>query len=320
MAADSFSCKFILVWNAVSSTKERGAAPRDDDRISNHQYTGIRQSDFFSLIDKHTILTIMNISRIHSVFFSATFMTKGIVQRIVGHMHADHIQHDITDGTLSSALSLGSDELLVVGVPSYSGRVPARAANLIAQIKGDGSPAIIVCSYGNRDYEDTLIELEDILTANGFRIISAAAFIARHSVFGNVASDRPDADDLHIVDDFGRKSWQIVSDITDTASQPAVKIRGNRPYRSVNRAPLYPTGDDTCIDCKKCAEECPAQAIAPDNPTMTDESRCISCGRCIVLCPVGSRNYHYPFFQAKSLEFAAANAARKEPELFFPSI
>lgn len=259
----------------------------------------------------------MKINKIHSVFFSATFMTKGIVQSIVMQLHAENVRHDITDGFLPPGLRLESDELLVVGVPSYSGRVPAQASRLISQIKGDGSPAIIVCSYGNRDYEDTLVELEDLLEANGFRIVSAAAFIARHSVFGNVASDRPDADDKRIIDDFGRKSWQILSGITDATAIPDMKIKGNRPYRDIQQVPLYPTGDDTCTDCKKCAEECPTRAIMPESPTKTDESKCISCGRCIILCPVGSRNYHYPFFEKKSLEFETANSERKEPELFY---
>ena len=259
----------------------------------------------------------MEIHKVHSVFFSATFTTKAIVQSVVKQLHADNIQHDITSSVLIPDLRLGRDELLVVGVPSYSGRVPIQASQQLLRVKGDGSPAIIVCSYGNRDYEDTLVELKDLLTANGFRIVSAAAFIARHSVFGNVASERPDMEDNRIVDDFGCKSWRILSDIRDTSTMPDIKIRGNRPYREILQVPLYPTGDASCISCKKCVEGCPTRAIALESPIKTDESRCISCGRCIVLCPVGSRNYHYPFFEKKSLEFAAANSERKEPELFY---
>ena len=36
-----------------------------------------------------------------------------------------------------------------------------RASQQLLRVKGDGSPAIIVCSYGNRDYEDMLVELKD---------------------------------------------------------------------------------------------------------------------------------------------------------------
>ena len=122
----------------------------------------------------------MEIHKVHSVFFSAKFTTKAIAQSVVKQLQADNIQHDITSSVLIPGLKLGRDELLVVGVPSYSGRVPAQASQQLLRVKGDGSPAIIVCFYGNGDYEDTLVELKDLQTANGFRIVSAAAFIARH--------------------------------------------------------------------------------------------------------------------------------------------
>lgn len=165
----------------------------------------------------------MEIHKVHSVFFSAAFTTKAIVQGVVKQLHADNIQHDITSSVLIPDLRLGRDELLVVGVPSYSGRVPIQASQQLLRVKGDVSPAMIVCSYGNRDYEDTLVELKDLLTANGFRIVSAAAFIARHSIFRNVASERPDTEDNRIVDDFGCKSWRILSDIRDTSTMPDIK-------------------------------------------------------------------------------------------------
>lgn len=195
-----------------------------------------------------------------------------------------------------------------------------RASQQLLRVKGDGSPAIIVCSYGNRDYEDMLVELKDLLTANGFRIVSAAAFIARHSVFRNVASERPDMEDNRIVDDFGCKSWQLLSGITDTSAIPDINIRGSRLYRDILQVPLYPTGDDTCIDCKKCVEECPTHAIASENPIKTDESQCISCGRYIALCPVGSRNYHYPFFGKRVWSLQAQIQREKNLNFFMLSI
>lgn len=38
-----------------------------------------------------------------------------------------------------------------------------------------GTPAIAVCVYGNRDYDDALIELKDAIEANGFKTVAAAA-------------------------------------------------------------------------------------------------------------------------------------------------
>lgn len=49
--------------------------------------------------------------------------------------------------------------------------------------------------YGNREWEDTLTELQDTLERLGFRCISAVAAVAEHSIFRQFASGRPDAND-----------------------------------------------------------------------------------------------------------------------------
>lgn len=65
----------------------------------------------------------MEISKVYSVFFSATFSTRKIISEIVKQLGYDSIEYDITDNAPEETLQLGSDELLVVGVPVYSGRV-----------------------------------------------------------------------------------------------------------------------------------------------------------------------------------------------------
>ena len=71
------------------------------------------------------------------------------------------------------------------------------AVDAFEKIKGDKTPAVLVCVYGNRNYDDALLELKDISEANGFVPIAAGAFIARHSIFSDVAVGRPDKEDLH---------------------------------------------------------------------------------------------------------------------------
>lgn len=66
---------------------------------------------------------------------------------------------------------------------------------LLAHLKGHGNPAIAVAVYGNRDYDDALVELQDLLEENGFCVIAGAAFVAQHSIFTKVAAGRPDEDD-----------------------------------------------------------------------------------------------------------------------------
>lgn len=44
---------------------------------------------------------------------------------------------------------------------------------------------------------------------------------------------------------------------------------------------------DACIKCGACAETCPVEAIADENPIyVIDAEVCIDCGACAEVCPV----------------------------------
>ena len=68
-------------------------------------------------------------------------------------------------------------ELCVIAVPVYGGRVAATALQRLQRLKGNGSSAILVVVYGNRDYEDALLELRDTTVQLGFVPLTAGAFI-----------------------------------------------------------------------------------------------------------------------------------------------
>lgn len=44
-----------------------------------------------------------------------------------------------------------------------------------------------------------------------------------------------------------------------------------------------------CVQCGKCAKECPAQAITqnPKGVYMVDRKSCTGCGKCVEVCPFG---------------------------------
>lgn len=132
----------------------------------------------------------MNMKNIHLAYFSATFSTKRIVREIASQFQKPVIEYDITSDVLKDDVSLGSDgDLLIVGVPSYAGRVPEMAVRSLRRFLGNNTPAIIVSVYGNRAYDDTLIELKDLMESHGFKLLSAAAVIAQHSIFPKIAED-----------------------------------------------------------------------------------------------------------------------------------
>ena len=57
-------------------------------------------------------------------------------------------------------------------------------------------------SYGNRAFEDALLEEQDICQAHGFHGIAAGAWIAPHTFSGRIGAGRPDGADLEKVREF----------------------------------------------------------------------------------------------------------------------
>ncbi len=100
---------------------------------------------------------------------------------------------------------------MVFGTPTYAGRVPNVLLKYLATVKGNGAAAMPVVTFGNRAFDDSLIELRDILRDNGFRPFAAAAFVGEHSFSTTLAAGRPDADDLRLrrsLQSRRRRAWR----------------------------------------------------------------------------------------------------------------
>ena len=114
------------------------------------------------------------------------------------------LERDLLGRPLTEEWTLPAGEPVLVSMPVYAGRIPSICREmLLAHLKGHGNPAIAVAVYGNRDYDDALVELQDLLEENGFCVIAGAAFVAQHSIFTKVAAGRPDEDDRRRMAEFG---------------------------------------------------------------------------------------------------------------------
>ena len=263
----------------------------------------------------------MKIDTLHLVWFSATTTTKRIAAIIAEQFTAESVtKHDITKSTLNDDIHIGSNDLLIVGMPVYAGRIPAIAINALNKFKGNKTPAVITCVYGNREYDDALIELKDILQANNFVIISAGAFIAQHSIFPTVGTSRPDGKDKEMIATFGEKSAALVSSLDNTANLPDIYVKGNRPYKKPGKVPLTPKAGKSCNKCGTCVKLCPADAIPSFNPRITLGSKCNSCARCIAVCPQQARHFGGFIYKFAGKKFTKDNSARKEPETMYIEI
>ena len=143
--------------------------------------------------------------KIHAMYWSATGTTEKIVCAIAQAI-AGQEKIAIHDFTLPQAreqgIAFAPDDAVIFGTPVYAGRVPNVLLKYLAAVRGNGALAVPVVLFGNRDYDDALIELRDILEANGFHTIAGAAFVGEHAFSRTLAVGRPDAQDMQIARDF----------------------------------------------------------------------------------------------------------------------
>lgn len=252
--------------------------------------------------------------KVYEVCFSPTGGTKKAADMLAEKISGEHICIDLTDiNTEFGSVSLSGEDIAVIAVPSYGGRVPQVAAERISEIKGNGAKAVIVCVYGNRAYEDTLTELEDCAEEAGFNIIAAVAAIAEHSIARKYASGRPDEEDCAQLEKFAERiSEKIVSGGT---SKP--QIPGNRPYKKRGGKGMVPKASSKkCVKCGVCAEKCPVAAIDRTDPLKTDSDKCISCMRCVSVCPHSARSVNSVMLAAVNAALKPVCSERKDCELY----
>lgn len=251
--------------------------------------------------------------KLYSIVFSPTGGTQKVATVLTDALEGEVARVDLTDGKQNfPAVQLTQEDVAVISVPSYGGRVPAVAVERLTKLNGQGARAILVCVYGNRAYEDTLVELEDAAKQAGFRVIAAVAAIAEHSIARQFAVGRPDAQDAKQLSDFARQIQAKLS--AGDSTEPS--IPGNRPYKKAGGTGMVPKPTKECTSCDVCAAECPVQAIDKKNPKKVDEKACISCMRCISVCPHSARKVSPVMLSAASLMLKKVCSERKDCELF----
>ena len=173
-------------------------------------------------------------------YFSPTGGTKKVSSIFAAALGRDVVWHNL--GSKQTISGKPQGELTVVAAPVFGGRIPSVVREKIKMLDGKGKRAVTIAVYGNRAYDDTLIEMKDIVEAHGFKLVSAASAIAQHSIFPRVAEGRPDAEDIEKLHSFAAKSCDILSQISKMSAVSRLMVNGNRPYRDTKPIPLYPEG------------------------------------------------------------------------------
>jgi ferredoxin/flavodoxin len=267
---------------------------------------------------------LVRIQAVRLVYFSPTRTAKAILESIADGIGIDVAEHiDVTRPVADRTdfKEMKEDELLVIGTPVYAGRIPEAAVQRFQGMKSSGNPAVIVVLYGNREYEDALLELSDLATAAGFAPVAGGAFIGEHSFSSEstpLANGRPDASDIRCAREFGVSINQLLQSVYSLKNIRSLRLLGNRPFRE--RAILPKTSpvteNDRCTACGTCAAACPTDSISIDTTSSTNVETCLLCCACVKVCPENARALKDPNI-GKIIEWLhATTAKRKEPQVF----
>ncbi len=220
---------------------------------------------------------------VFEIVFSPTGGTQKVSGLVAGALGKNTVTVDLTDSGLDfNAVSMTEDDVAVISVPAYAGRIPAVVADRLGMVRGNGARAVLVCVYGNRAFEDTLVELEDV---------------AKHAAQ---------------LAEFAQQIQQKL--LAEDASEPS--IPGNRPYKQAGGRRMAPEATEDCVSCGACAAACPVCAIDKGDPKRAAGEACISCMRCIAVCPRGARKVDPNKLSAVSQMLSKVYVVRKECELF----
>ena len=242
----------------------------------------------------------MVISKVVLIYFSPTGGTLRAARMMAGEFRAPVEEIDLTGQHAPRARELGRDELALVAVPCYGGRVPELAAQRLTHFLGRETPALPLVTFGGRAVDDALRELGGILTGIGFVPVAGVAAVAEHSLARQFAAGRPDDADRAELRAFAMKVRAKLGGLRN-APEGEVQLGGDEPYRKAGRVPVRPEAGRECVGCGACARACPAGAIAPERPRHAAPRACMSCMRCVKACPHGVRAL--PAFARRLISF-----------------
>lgn len=243
---------------------------------------------------------------IQAAYFSPTGTTKTVVSHLA-HELQRLIKQDIrmTDFTLpqarQSALHFPAGDLVILGLPVYAGRLPNLLLPYLKAMTAQAALAVPIVLYGNRHYDNGLIELGEVMSRAGMSVIAGGAFVGEHSFSTRLAAGRPDLTDLAVADQLAEAIAQKLA----ARQLSAIELPGDKDYaeyyqpkhqtgRVIDIRKVKPVTDLTkCIQCQVCYRVCPLGSIDSDDITQTP-GICMKCGACIKRCPTAARAFTDP--------------------------
>lgn len=264
--------------------------------------------------------------KVNCLYFSPTGGTKRVMDFMAEEWPVDcWVDLSVRDCDYGQ-FGFGEEDVCLIAVPAYGGRVPGIVVERLGRMQVRGARAVLVAVYGNRHYDDTLLELGNEARACGFVVRAAVAALAEHSIVRQYAAGRPDEEDREQLHELARKikcSLEAEGECAKGSGGASGEkderepvIPGNMPYRDYRGVGIYPKAGEECNKCGKCAKLCPVGAIPMEEPGSVDGEKCISCMRCVAVCPNKARKLDEAMVAATAEKLKIVCSVRKENELF----
>lgn len=253
--------------------------------------------------------------KLYALYFSPTGGTKRVLDLVCSAWDCEKEYISLPDmPKMNLSVNFTENDICIVAVPSFSGRVPQFIIPVLRDLHGNKAKSILITAYGNRAFDDTLLELKDTMEQSGFLCYGAIAAVTRHSVMPKFGAGRPDSDDIEELKQFSIRC----RDILNGPFSP-IDIPGSHPYRKHGSIPFTPKADRHCTNCGLCHQKCPVHAIPDDNYRQCDKDICISCLQCVAVCPQKARHVSALTLKMAEIKLKKLCCGRKPNLLFLPT-
>ncbi len=269
---------------------------------------------------------------IYSFSFSPTGTSAkimhGVIEGLSDVQDCNIICRDLTFRSVGD-LELTDSDIVIAASPVYGGKIAPLVKQRLKGIKGNNARCIVIALYGNRAFENAVVDFASFMSDCGFKICGAAAFIGEHSYSTPctpIASGRPDRQDIDDAIRFGAeialrlKNCELREvDPTSLTDEPSPEeallnfrnfVSAYLARQATDPVVILPQVDtELCDDCASCYDVCPTEAISPDRRG-ADPSKCIKCCACVKICPQGARIFNTPFAKTLSENFKERKSPR----------
>ena len=286
------------------------------------------------------------IHRIYAVYFSPAGSTGSVTEHISDRIAGEiNVPCKVIDFTLPKMridkYIFDENDLVIFGMPTYAGRIPNKALPFVQSLfEGNGALAVSLVTYGNRNFDSSLTELTEELSADGFRVLAASAWVCRHVFSKKIAAGRPDDSDHAKMEKFadevvrrlrglmasdqdgrqcpeesGTEGWKtpVIRSGEPVAPYYVPKGEDGKPAKFLKAKPLTDTAK--CTNCGICAEVCPMGSVSSENYSEVT-GICIKCQACVVKCPEGAKYFDDAAFLSHVRMLENSFTERKEPEWY----